>query len=172
METSADVEIGVFEDDRAPTTPDLVRRARFLNLLGLTTPIANLGMTLVSPLHMRWFGVGAGVLFTAGLAWAWWHGAYVTAILVLAVHGVFVLAGLIDPRHPEMAARVWLALARVMGKVSGAVILPVVYFVAVTPLAWLAKLFGVRPLALPDASGGSYWTKRRPPPDDRFRRQF
>lgn len=171
MDLSGDTGHAVAED-RPEATPGLLRQARVRNLLGLVTPVANLGMYLVSPRSLRSFGVGAGVALTAAGVWFLWRGRPAVGVPLLAAHFALVLAGLVDPRFPEIAGRAWIALGRGMGVVMGFVTLPLVYWLVVTPMALVARLFGARPLDPPRDDAESFWRRRKPPPPGGFKRQF
>lgn len=163
---------GVADEDRPAATPALLRRARVRNLLGLVTPVANLGMFLVSPRSLRSFGVTAGVLLTAAAAWFLWRGRPTAWVPLAAAHYALVLAGLVDPRFPELAGRAWHAFGRGLGAVMGFVTLPLVFWLAVTPMALLMRLFGARPLDPPRDDAETFWRPRKPRPPGGFKRQF
>lgn len=170
MDLSGDT--GGSAEERPVATPELLRRARVRNLLGLVTPAANLGMFLVSPPSLRSFGVAAGVAFSAAGAWFLWRGRPAAGVPFVAAHFALVLAGLVDPRFPEIAGRAWHALGRALGVVMGFVMLPLVFWIAVTPMALLMRLCGARPLDPPRDDAETFWRPRKPRPPGGFRRQF
>lgn len=172
MNTAGDPDSGAPDEVRPAVTPALLRQARIRNLIGLVSPVANLGMALVSPRSLRHFGVGAGVFLCAAGAWFLWRGRPEVGVSLLAAHVALVLTGLVDPRFPELPGRAWHALGRWLGVVVGGLTLPLVYWLIVTPLALGMRLCGARPLDPPAAGAATFWRKRKAPPPDRFRRQF
>ncbi len=58
--------------------------------------------------------------------------------------------------------RIWMALAFAMGWVMSRVVLAVLFYVVVTPLALVARVAGHRFLALDRKPAGSYWISRDP----------
>lgn len=94
-----------------------------------------------SPRALRSFGrlVGGVLLVFGTLAWwrarAWWP--WVTGPGL----GLF-LFGQLAPRALLWPHRAWMTLALVMGTVMGTVLLTLVFFLAVTPLGWLARVSG------------------------------
>lgn len=164
------------EDAAAPAAgPDAaaLRRARLLNLPGLVVPfLANLGMRETAPSELRWFGVGAGVVLTGAAAWAWSRGNLWPAASCAAAHAALVLAGLVNPRLPEVPARAWLAFGKALGRWMAYPIFTLLYFVAVTPTALLVRVLGKDPLARRGPPASSYWVRRKPSPKERFERQF
>lgn len=146
--------------------------ARKLNLLGLVTPVANLGMIRTAPRDVRWFGVGAGVVLLALAAWAWHRGHAAVAVVALAAHAALVLAGLVNPRFPELPGRAWIRFGLLLGHVMSYPIFALLYWLAVTPMALLVRLFGSDPLRRRAPPAESYWIVREPAPKERFERQF
>lgn len=149
-----------------------LRRARLLNLLGLVTPVANLGMTRTAARDLRWFGVGAGAVLLAMSAAGWFGGNPWTFALAAGAHAVLVLAGLVNPRMPEAAGRAWIALGKGMGHVVAVPLFAILYYAVVTPTALLVRLFVGDPLRRRAPRSESYWIAREPSPRERFQRQF
>jgi hypothetical protein len=147
-------------------------RARVLNLVGLVSPIANLGMTRTAPADLRWFGVGAGVLLCGAAVMAWRSGHVATAASLAALHLALVLAGLVNPRLPEIAGRAWIAFGRGVGHLMSYPIFAALYFLVLTPTAVLVRLFSGDPLKRSAPRADSYWTERAAMPRERFERQF
>lgn len=146
--------------------------ARLLNLAGLVSPVANLGMTRTAPADLRWFGVGAGVLLCGAATVAWRGGHVATAASLIALHLALVLAGLVNPLLPEIAGRAWIALGRALGHAMSYPIFAALYFLVLTPTAVLVRLFSGDPLRRSAPRAGTYWVEREAMPRDRFERQF
>jgi hypothetical protein len=75
----------------------------------------------------------------------------------------FLLLAAIVPRALRPIQKAWMTLAIVLGWVMTRVLLALVFFIGITPIALIAKLFGKRFLDLgfePDRE--SYWEKRAP----------
>jgi len=164
-------------DAARPTTDEPGARselgfARFLNVFGLVSPVANLGMLQVSPREMRWAGVVAGVLLW-GLGAAGWAAHLPWAQRVgFGLHYALVALGLLHPRWPEVPFRWWTAFGRLLGEVIAIPIFTLLYFVAVTPLALVMRALGKDPLQRRAPPEESYWRDHRKPPRERFQRQF
>jgi len=154
-----------------PSREDL-SRARVMNLLGLVTPIANLGMTRTAPRDLRWIGVGAGIVLWVA-AWLAWRAGHVTlAASFAAAHFALVLVGLVNPRLPEGPARLWTKFGETLGKVMVFPIFGLLYYLVVTPTALLVRLFGTDPLRRKAPPQESYWIVREPAAKERFERMF
>jgi hypothetical protein len=118
-----------------------------------------------TPRQLRWFGLAGLPLTLAGVAGALALKAIVIAPLLVALGAVALLslvAGLVAPRLLRPA---FIAIALVtypIGFVMSHVLVAILYFVFLTPLGLVLRLFGRDPLGLRfDREAGSYWKPRR-----------
>ena len=77
----------------------------------------------------------------------------------------FALAAIIRPSILRPLNRAWLALGRLMHRVVSPLVMSAVFFLCVTPIAWIMRLRGKDILSLarrPDLA--TYWIKREPSP--------
>jgi len=104
-----------------------------------------------------------GVAVVAG-AWVVLRRHAPAAGAVLAGAGaVLALAGAAVPAALRPVYRGWMGLAFALGWISSRLVLAALFFLAVTPLAVLARLAGKRFLEpRPDPGAASYWTPRGP----------
>ena len=102
-------------------------------------------------------------LFAGGsIAWPW--GVAALLLLSLAWRA---------PRLLTPPARAWLWLGHLLGYVNTRVILALVYFLVITPVALLFRLLGRDALRLKRVKGTSYWrTEERRWPPESFKEQF
>jgi hypothetical protein len=124
--------------------------------------------------ELREFGfvVGGVILVVSGISY-WRHGAVIWAWPISGA--VLVVLGAVFPPVLKPLQKIWMALALVMGAVMSRVIIALIFFLVVTPLALVLKLQGKRLLgrgAEPDAA--SYWNLRGPESADlkRCERQY
>ncbi len=114
--------------------------------------------------QVRSFGrLVGGVLVALALGLAWRQGWTPGALPVgLGVAGaVLALGGWLAPRLFRPLYRVWMGLALVLGFVMTRVLLTLVFFLAVTPIGLLLRLFGKDPLhRRPDPSAPTYWIEK------------
>jgi hypothetical protein len=68
----------------------------------------------------------------------------------------------------------WKKIAAKIAHVQGTLLLSLIYFVVVTPIAVLFQLTGQDPLVLKDVLRKTYWLKRRPMPSvpDFLKKEF
>lgn len=113
--------------------------------------------------------------FAGGGIWMLWKGA-VLAPWALAVAAIFLTVSFIAPRLLRPLNRLWMRFGALLHRIVSPVVLGVIFFVVVTPVALVMRLKGrdaLRRRFDPDAS--TYWIARDPPgPDPRtsFPRQF
>lgn len=81
-----------------------------------------------------------------------------------AVAAVFLLLGLAVPSVLAPLNKLWTKLGLLMGKVMAPIIMGLLLYLVVTPVALIVRLFGGDPLRLKfDPKADSYWLKRDPP---------
>lgn len=78
-----------------------------------------------------------------------------------AVMAVFTgISGLFIPPLARWITEGWLAWARILGWINTRIILTIVFFLVLTPLALLRRLFQRSPMRTLDRSAASHWTVR------------
>lgn len=90
--------------------------------------------------HLRKFGAVMAAAFGILSAVAWWHdsGALPWTLLVAAA---FLFAGLLTPISLAPLEKIWMALAEKMSIVMTLLILTLTFFVLITPIGLLRRLF-------------------------------
>jgi hypothetical protein len=93
----------------------------------------------------------------------------------LGVALAFGLAAVVWPQILHPLNRAWLALGRLLHRVVSPLLMGAIFFICVTPIAWIMRLRGKDVLSLerrPDFS--SYWITResQPPAAETMKRQF
>lgn len=121
----------------------------------------------VSPKALRSFGWMVGGVLLALAAVIWWRsdGDLTTAVQVLGgIGAVLVVLGLIVPLVLRPVYRVWMALALVLGFVMTHVLMTIIYYLLITPIGLLLRVFGKDPLHRDlDPEAPSYWLHRDDP---------
>jgi len=123
---------------------------------------------------LRKFGivVGVGLAVFGGIFL--WRGKTFYPYLFYA-SAVLLVSGFAFPIVLKPLHKVWMAIAILLGWVMTRLLLSVLFFVVLTPIGLLLKLFGKDFLELGfDSSTESYWVKRERSLEDRSRyeRQF
>jgi large-conductance mechanosensitive channel len=125
----------------------------------------------------RAFGCTVGsVLILIGATKTFAAGAVSSVVcLIFALGALLLLLGIFMPSQLSTLNRLWLKVGTAITKVVNPIILALLFFLVVTPMALLMRIVGKRPLRLAaDRTGATYWIKREPPAGgaSTMRRQF
>ncbi len=106
----------------------------------------------------RDFGLLVGGVLLATGGWWLYRGKYQTLAVALCGSGAtLALLGALYPKALVVPNRLWMGLAEAMGFIMTRLILALIFFLLVTPIGLLRKLFGGDPLNRRSARTGSYW---------------
>jgi hypothetical protein len=123
--------------------------------------------------QLRSFGLIVGGIFAAiGLWPSLFHGmSYRSWSLVLA--GLLILPALAFPKILALPHKGWMALSELLGWINTRIILGVIFFVLLTPIGIIRRLFGKDPMGRrlrPDLD--TYRILRQPRPGSHMNRQY
>ena len=126
-----------------------------------------------SPRALRRFGftIGFVVLFL-GSVLLWRH--HNAGWLVISIGTVLLLAAAFVPTMLQSVHGPWMIVSFLLGWIVSGILLTLVFFLVVTPIGLLQRLFGKRAIELGfKADVPSYWQARKavPMPED-YERQF
>ncbi len=123
---------------------------------------------------LRNFGLSVGgVLLIIGALLLWKQRPAYTYFV--GIGGALFVLGFVFPRLLIPLQKVWMAFAVVMGWFMTRVILSILFYFIVTPISFLAKLFGSKLLELNiDSKQESYWNYLDSEPKDprSYEKQF
>lgn len=97
-------------------------------------------LAIVTGMVMLWFFTG-------------WKSLLVAALLI-------GLTALLVPAGAALISRLWLGVAAILGKIIPVVLLVLIYFLILSPLAWLWRRFRGDPLRLKPGNAASLWVTR------------
>lgn len=122
----------------------------------------------------RSFGMVFATVFALIGAWPMLHLA-TPRWWAFGVAAAFAVLALMWPQSLHLLNRAWLMLGRLLHRAMSPLVMGAVFFLCVTPTAWIMRLRGKDVLSLarrPDLS--SYWIAREPAPPDTetMKRQF
>ncbi len=121
--------------------------------------MAHRDSTRLTAAEGRKFGLTVGAAFLVLAAISFWRGHRVPVAVLGTLGAVLVLAGIVLPSRLGPVQRAWMALAEGISKVTTPVFMSLVYFVVITPAAFVARLVGHAPLRHRPLEG-SYWQPR------------
>ena len=106
----------------------------------------------------REFGLIVGGVLVLLSFWWLYRGKFpVVSQITLPIGAVLVLLGLVFPQALVLPNRAWMAFAEVLSWVTTRIILAFVFFVIVTPIGMVKRLFGWDPLQRRAPASDSYW---------------
>jgi hypothetical protein len=123
----------------------------------------------------RNFGLLFAGVFALLSAYAAYQNAEAFKVYGWLIAGIVV--GLVAIAAPWLLAplnKAWMKLGELMGRVVSPLVLGVIFFVLITPVALVTRLFGRDELRLKKTDASSYWIDRAPPgpAGDSFKNQF
>lgn len=122
----------------------------------------------------RNFGFVFAVFFALLSGLAWWN-ASSYLVYWLAASASFLIVALAAPRLLGPLNRLWFRFGLLLNAIVSPVIMGMLFFLTITPIGWLMRLFGARPLNLKfDPAAETYWIRRDPPgpPPASLKNQF
>jgi predicted membrane metal-binding protein len=122
----------------------------------------------------RSFGLTFAVVFGLIGVWLVWQGGRYW-FLAVGIAALFLLAALALPRVLHPLNVVWMWLGHLLNRVVSPIVMGLIFFGLLTPVAWLMRLRGRDVLHRKfDAKCSSYWVARDPPGPDgsSFPRQY
>jgi hypothetical protein len=108
----------------------------------------------------RKFGllVGGAFLLLGGVSY--WRGHQIVPVVLWALGGALVLAGLLIPGYLGPVYRGWMRFAVVLSRVTTPIVMGVIYYGLFTPMGFVRRRLGRNALIRPE--GESFWTSRQP----------
>lgn len=120
-----------------------------------------------------------GFLFIVVFALAAGYGTYKDwskfVVSIFAVASIcFALATLLFPKVLRPLNFVWFKLGELMGKVVSPIVLGLIFYLLITPVGLIGRLFGRDELKLKRGKAHTYWITRDPPgpQGDSFKNQY
>jgi hypothetical protein len=122
----------------------------------------------------RKFGWFFSAVFSAVTVYAYWRGWSTVSLVTLTAAILFAIATLLSPQLLAPLNRLWYGLGMLLGKIMSPIVLGLIFFVLITPVSLVTRLFGRDELKLQKRSVESYWTDRSPPgpPSNSFKNQY
>ena len=112
------------------------------------------------------FGLGgAYAIYQSNIGWA-------TGLFALAM--LFALAAVVVPTVLAPLNRLWFRLGILLGRIISPIVLGIMFFLLITPVAVVARLCGRDALRIKRRRVTTYWVDREPkgPAPESFKNQF
>ena len=108
----------------------------------------------------RSFGI---VFFIVFLIFSFWNfdGDFNTIkIIPLSLSIIFLILGLLNSKILSPLNKSWLKIGELLGRFIAPLVMAIIYFIVITPLAITVRLFGKDLLNIKFNSKNTYWIKR------------
>ena len=122
--------------------------------------------------ELRKFGLIVGACFAVIALWPLLRGNPIR-IWAAVASACFIAPALIVPRLLERPYIVWMKIGQVLGRINNAILLGMLFFLVITPMAICMRLFGYDPMRMkkvPD--GDTYKIPVKGRSRDHFEQQF
>lgn len=110
----------------------------------------------LTPAQGREFAFTVGGAFLALAAFTWWRDTQYAWRVFAGLSGMLLVAGAVIPGKLGPVYRAWMGLAHLISKVTTPIVMGVVYFAVLTPIAVGMRLIGHRPMRHAEHDGG-FW---------------
>ena len=131
-------------------------------------------MGRLSKAELRKFGLSVGAAFAVLGLISWWRGHELPPRILWGVAASLMIPGLLAPSILAPVQRGWMRFATALGHFNSRIILSLLYYLVITPIGIVRRLFG-DPLdrSLKD-DRPSHWIRREREPVDpvRYEQQF
>jgi hypothetical protein len=109
---------------------------------------------------LRKFGLSVGIVL-ALIGILLYYFEKPSAIYFAVIGGILILLGVVLPQLLKPLNKIWMGLAIFLGFIMTRVILTTLFYLVITPIGLLAKIFGKKFMLLKyDKSAKTYWEKR------------
>ena len=108
---------------------------------------------------IRGFGITIGIILFIISSLIYYYGKDLYQTIAI-IASIFIGLGLILPQLLKPIYFVWMIFAAILGWIMTRVILSLVFYLIITPIALLTKLLGEDFLALRKVESDSYWNYR------------
>ena len=128
----------------------------------------------INPREIRKFGVIGCIFFGTLLGIAVWRD-HILLACIFGLSELLSIGFITMPIRLQPVYAGWLKIAHFMGSKITLLMLGIMFYVVMTPVALLKRIFGGRPLPIkPDPNAESYWVTRAEPaqPRERFPKRF
>ncbi len=120
------------------------------------------------------FGNFFTFLFASLAAYAYWNKWSIVFVVALFLAVFFAFATLIAPQALAPLNRIWFGIGVLLGKIVSPIVLGIIFFLLISPVSLVSRLFGRDELKLLKRNLDSYWVVRESPDPatDSFKNQY
>lgn len=122
----------------------------------------------------RKFGQFFTSVFVILASWFYWRHDSALTLLFISISVCFALVTILAPILLQPLNQTWFLIGKLLGKIVDPVVLGLLFFILLTPVSLVSRLFGRDELKLKKRFIQSFWIERVPigPAPDSFKKQF
>jgi len=122
----------------------------------------------------RKFGLFFTIVFAIFASLFYWRHNSALSLLFISICGCFAMITILAPNLLQPLNHIWFLLGKLLGKIVNPVVLGVLFFILITPVSLVLRLFGRDELKLKKRFIQSFWIERVPlgPAPESFKNQF
>ncbi len=123
----------------------------------------------------RAFGVLFTVVFALGGAYTLYKSlSPIVSVALFSAASLLLVVTFVVPKWLSPFNRWWFALGILLGRIVSPIVLGIIFFLLITPVALVTRMFGRDELKLKKQNVTSHWVERNPvgPGPDSFKDQF
>jgi len=109
------------------------------------------------------FGLFFSAIFVLIAAYAYFKFRIEFAVFALITSTLFAIAAFLTPKFLTPLNHLWFSLGLLLGKIVSPIVLGLIFFVLITPVSLVTRLFGRDELKIKKRTVESYWVDRSPP---------
>lgn len=120
------------------------------------------------------FGVFFSIVFIMVAIYAHWGFKSDFSIFALSISTLFAVTAFLAPQLLSPLNSLWYGLGLLLGKIVSPIVLGIIFFVLITPISLITRLFGRDEMKIKKRSVKSYWVVRSHagPSSDSFKNQY
>ena len=120
------------------------------------------------------FGLFFSAIFVLIAVYAYLKFRVEFAVFALTTSTLFAIAAILTPQILSPLNRLWFSLGLLLGKIVSPIVLALIFFVLITPVSFVTRIFGRDELKMKKRNVESYWVDRSPPgpPSASFKKQY
>jgi hypothetical protein len=122
----------------------------------------------------RKFGWFFAAIFALLATYAYWKVWVEVAAAGVILSVLFAATTLVAPHFLNRLNSLWYGLGLLLGKIVSPIVLGIIFFILITPISVVTRIFGRDELKMKKRAVDSYWVDRSPPgpPPDSFKNQY
>ena len=105
------------------------------------------------------FGILFFIVFALIAFWPFLSGEKIRLWAVL-LSFIFLILGVLNSQLLTPLKKIWIKIGIILGKIIAPLVMALIYFIIITPISILIKIFGKDILNMKFDSSKSYWIKR------------